>query len=73
MSNLTLSKAMTEVWEWKEIAYQEVKNLSIKDALRKRIEDSIKTAESLGFKSSVSIINEPEPNPSRRPDAVETV
>ncbi len=38
MKNYRISNAQLEVWEWKESLYQEVKNMSIKDALKYIIE-----------------------------------
>jgi len=43
------SKALTEVWEWKEAAYREVEHLDIREALRIRLYDSIATVKKLGF------------------------
>ena len=39
-------KSMTEVLDIKEMCYTEVEHLSLKDALRKRIDDSLISAES---------------------------
>ena len=38
-------KSLREVWEWKDKAYQEVKDLDLKSAVKKRIEDAIRTAD----------------------------
>lgn len=46
-----ISKALLEVWEWKESAYKEVKGFDLTSAIRKRIMDSISTTHHLGFKS----------------------
>ncbi len=45
-----ISKALTEVWEWKEIAYEEVKHLPREQAIRKRLESSLNTVLELGLK-----------------------
>ncbi len=47
--NTTDSKALQEVWEWKELAYKEVEHLSIAEALTKRLADSLHTVCQLGF------------------------
>ena len=38
-------KSLREVWEWKDKAYQEVKDLDFKSAVKKRLEDAIRTAD----------------------------
>lgn len=43
------SKALIETWECKNEAYEEVKNLSLEDAISKRLSSSYATAEKLGF------------------------
>lgn len=43
------SKALLEVWEWKEKAYQEVEHLPIDQALKKRLDDSLQTVSQLGL------------------------
>jgi predicted XRE-type DNA-binding protein len=45
MKTIEESKALKEVWEWKDKAYEEVKNLDIKSALEKRLSDAIRTAD----------------------------
>jgi hypothetical protein len=50
MKKTRTSKAMLDVWKWKEMAFQEVKDLHLTDAIRYRIESSTKTTEALGFK-----------------------
>ena len=45
-----ISKALKEVWEWKEQAYEEVKHLPRDQALRKRLESSMDTVHQLGLK-----------------------
>ena len=47
-SELKESKAMKEVWAWKDACYREVAHLPLEAALLKRIKDSKKTMESLG-------------------------
>jgi hypothetical protein len=37
------SKALQQVWEWKDRAYKEVEHLSTDQALKKRLEDSLQT------------------------------
>jgi len=49
------SKAQIEVWEWKEIAYKEVENLGLKEALRARLEKSAVTVKKMGI-NTVSIV-----------------
>jgi len=36
-------QSLKEVYEWKEKAYQEVKDLDLKSAIEKRLTDAIKT------------------------------
>jgi len=43
------SKALIETWKSKNEAYEEVKNLSIEDAISKRLSSSYATAKKLGF------------------------
>jgi len=47
------SKALIETWECKNEAYEEVKDLSLEDALSKRLSSSCDTAKKLGFLSDV--------------------
>jgi hypothetical protein len=42
-------KALREVWEWKERAYREVEHLPARQAVRKRLEDSIKAVRAIGL------------------------
>jgi len=49
MRKLKISKALIETWECKNEAYEEVKNLSIGDAISKRLSSSHDTAIKLGF------------------------
>jgi len=52
------SKSLTEVWEWKEHAYEESKHLPRKQAIRKRLKSSLDTVRQLGLKmtdESISI------------------
>jgi hypothetical protein len=44
MKMIEESKSLKEVWEWKDKAYQEVKDLDIKSAIEKRLSDAIRTA-----------------------------
>jgi hypothetical protein len=44
-----VSKALEEVWQWKEEAWQEVAHLPLRQALRKRMEIAERTARELGF------------------------
>ena len=48
-SDLKESKAMKEVWAWKDACYLEVAHLPLEAALSKRIKDSKKTLESIGL------------------------
>ena len=50
-----ISKALTEVWEWKELAYEEVKHLPREQAIRKRLESSLETVHQLGLKMTNKI------------------
>ena len=45
-----ISKALIEVWEWKELAYEEVKHLPREQAIRKRLESSLDTVHQLNLK-----------------------
>jgi hypothetical protein len=47
-----ISKSLRELWEIKDECYKEVSGLPIKDALRKRLKDSMDTLKRLGFKST---------------------
>ena len=38
-----VSKAMKEVWDLKEACYNEVKDLPVKEAIKKRIRDSLES------------------------------
>ena len=49
MKNHKVSKALQEVWDWKDACYREVAHLPFRDALRKRIEDCERRARELGF------------------------
>jgi hypothetical protein len=48
------SRAQLEVWEWKKKAWEEVKHLDLKSAIRKRLRDSAKTVTRLPFAFSRS-------------------
>jgi len=41
------SKAQREVWEWKREAWEEVKYLDLRSAIRKRLRDSANTMKQL--------------------------
>jgi hypothetical protein len=41
------SKAQLEVWEWKREAWEEVKHLDLRSAIRKRLRDSASTMKQL--------------------------
>jgi len=43
------SKALQEVWDWKDQAYREVENLDLERGLRKRLKDSLKATRDLGL------------------------
>ncbi len=43
------SRALTEVWEWKEDAYREVEGLDLETALNKRLNASLETTRTMGF------------------------
>jgi hypothetical protein len=45
------SKALNEIWEWKENAYRKVAHLDLDEALNKRLDDSIKTVKRLRGKT----------------------
>ena len=49
MKNHKVSKALQEVWDWKDACYREVAHLPFREAVRKRIEDSERRARELGF------------------------
>ncbi len=49
------SHALHEVWEWKEHAAHEVEDLSIRDAVKKRLEDALRTTQALGIPLSNEI------------------
>ena len=44
-----ISKALQEVWDLKQACYEEVKNMSLKDAIKKRLSDSLESTKKLGF------------------------
>ncbi len=46
-------QALLDVWTWKEQAYQEVEHLPIEHAIRKRLEDSLRSVRQLGMTVSV--------------------
>ena len=49
MNKLKESKALLEVWKWKDQCYREVAHLPLNAALARRMKDSKRTAESLPF------------------------
>ena len=49
MKTSRVSKALDEVWKWKDACYQDVAHLPFREALRKRIEDAERVARGLGF------------------------
>jgi hypothetical protein len=44
------TKSLKEVWDMKQACYEEVKDLPLKTALKKRLFDSLNSAKKLGFK-----------------------
>ncbi|MBM3860583.1 MAG: hypothetical protein FJ395_13155 [Verrucomicrobia bacterium] len=52
---IKVSKALEEVWQWKEEAWQEVAHLPLRQALRKRMEIAERTARELGFEPVRSV------------------
>lgn len=53
MTKHRISKALREVWDWKDECYREVAGLSIRDALKKRLADASRKAAKLGFTATV--------------------
>jgi|GEM_PF-3271662 len=47
-----ISKSLKEVWEWKELAYEEVKHLPREQAIRKRLESSLDKVLKLGLNTT---------------------
>ena len=43
------SQAQREVWAWKEQAAHEVEELSVAEAVKKRLEDALHTTRTLGI------------------------
>ena len=54
MNRLTESKAMLEVWKWKDECYREVAHLPLREALARRLRDSRRPAESLPIQLPMS-------------------
>ena len=54
-----ISKAMQEVWDIKQACYDEVKDLPLKQAVKKRITDSIESVKRSGIKTVTGAFNEP--------------
>ena len=44
-----ISKALQEVWNLKQACYEEVKDMPLKSALKKRLLDSLESTRRLGF------------------------
>jgi hypothetical protein len=53
LKNKVVSKALEEVWEWKEICCREVAHLDLDEAIKKRIADADETARRYGFSGNV--------------------
>ena len=51
MSEVTESRAMTEVWKCKEQAWHEVEHLPLDEAIRQRLRIAQEAARNLGFPS----------------------
>jgi hypothetical protein len=49
------SHALREVWAWKEQAAHEVEDLSVSEAVKKRLEDALQTTRTLGIPLSSGI------------------
>ena len=49
MKTNNISRALDEVWEWKDAIYREVKHLPAEKALRKIMENAARTAKEVGF------------------------
>lgn len=49
MKNEIISKALKQVWDWKDAIYKDVKDIPLKNALEKITADASKKAESMGF------------------------
>jgi len=45
------SKALLEVWEWKDKAFKEVENMELRKALKERIKRSMMLLKKHGFKT----------------------
>ena len=45
-----IPKSLQEVWDLKQACYEEVKDMPLKDALKKRLYDSLESVKKLGFK-----------------------
>ena len=44
-----ISKALKEVWELKQACFEEIKDLPLKDAIKKRLNDSLENTIKSGF------------------------
>lgn len=51
MKKIEESKALSEVWEWKESAYRKVAHLDLDAALKKRLDDCVRTVKELNIPS----------------------
>jgi hypothetical protein len=49
MRKIKTSKSLLEVWEWKDKAFNEVKDLDVEAAIKKRLITSLNTTKTLGF------------------------
>ena len=49
MNKRHVSRALTEVWAWKEACYRDVAHLSTRNAIKKRLADCDRTARHLGL------------------------
>lgn len=63
MNSIYISKALRDVWKWKDEAYREVAGLPAREAIEKRLHDSERTARELGFYPT-------DPEPRRQASAV---
>jgi hypothetical protein len=49
MKTINISKALREVWEWKDEAYREIEKLDITVGIQKRLTDSLNTTKASGL------------------------
>lgn len=45
-----VSKSLKEIWDIKQVCYEQVKEMPLKEALKKRLVDSLKSTKKLGYK-----------------------